>query len=188
MPDPHVCKRCAESGLTCCSLEPGEEESCFPLSAVEKDKILECQGGGKGAFAQEENSQIFVDNMKKLFPKEKKLIDTLFPEKKFHLRLATGPDGRCKLLGKDGCVLPGEARPYYCCLFPFWVLGRRVSIFTSGRCLAQKEAKTLKALLASLGATEAGVFDLHARLRLAWGLPPKEGTSLVKHAFRRKAG
>jgi len=187
MPDPDVCRRCAESGPTCCCLDPGEEESCFPLSAVEKDKILECRRG-QGAFAQEANSQVFLDNMKKLFPKEKKLIDALFPERKFHLRLATGPDGRCKLLGREGCVLPGAARPYYCRLFPFWVLGRRISIFTSSRCLAQREAKALKGLLASLETTEAGVSDLHAKLRLAWGLPPGEGSSLVKHAFRRKTG
>ena len=155
------------------------------MSVVEQDKILECQGG-RGAFAREPNSRVFVDSMKKLFPWEKRLIETMFPETKFHLRLATGPDGRCKLLGRDGCVLPVEARPYFCRLFPFWVLGRRINIFTSGRCLAQREAKTLKSLLVAFGTTEAGVFDLHARLRMAWGFPPREEAPLFKHAFRRK--
>ena len=103
--DPHVCKRCTDRGPTCCRLEPGEEKVCFPVSEMERDRILE-SFPDKGAFVQEANNKPFVDNLKRLFPKEKKLFDELFPEVKFHLRLATRPDGTCVFLGPEGCVLP----------------------------------------------------------------------------------
>ena len=69
MADPHVCARCAASGPTCCTLTPGQEEFCFPLSEIERHRILEA-GAGKGFFAQEANTSAFLDNLRKLFPGE----------------------------------------------------------------------------------------------------------------------
>ncbi len=185
--DPGICARCAANGPTCCQLEPGHERFCFPVSAVERDKILDCAEGMRGAFAQESNAKAFVDNMLSLFPDEAEAVHRLFPSTKFHLRLATDEQGRCTLLGPEGCVLPREARPYYCRLFPLWVVGRRINLFTAGRCLAQRQGTGLTGLLARLGTTEAKVRELHGRLRLAWGLPPRQDMPPVETRPKKTA-
>ncbi len=182
--DPSVCQRCASRGHTCCRLAPGEEEVCFPLSEMERDRILD-QSHDKGAFVQEANSAPFRDNLFRLFPRERELLEQLFPENKTHLRLATRPDGACVFVGPQGCSLPREARPYYCLLFPFWLLDDRMTTFTPDGCLAVAESRTLSQMLRLIGMTEAEVRLLHGRLRLAWGLPPKEGLPLLTQSFRR---
>jgi Fe-S-cluster containining protein len=182
--DPHVCVRCTERGPTCCRLEPGEEKVCFPISEMERDRILEV-ADDKGAFVQEPNNEPFLDNVKRLFPKEKDLADQLFPRHKFHLRLATRADGSCVFLGSRGCTLPREVRPHYCLIFPFWIMGGRLTIFTPPNCLAVEECRDVVGMLQTLEMTEAEVRLLHGRLRLAWGLPPREGMPLLEQAFSR---
>ena len=182
--DPHVCARCALTNPTCCRLDPGSEEYCFPVSEMEWERILE-YAGEQGSFVQEPNSKPFVTNMKRLFPGEHKLVEQLFPLVKFHLRLATDKDGTCTFLRDGGCALPREARPYYCRLFPFWIYGERLTIFTPPHCLAVKEAKQLTGLMRTMDQTEASLRTLHGRLRLAWGLPPKEGMELLEQSFVR---
>jgi len=182
--DPTVCARCAERWPTCCRLDPGVEEMCFPLSEMEWERILE-QMGEQGSFAQEPNSLPFVENLKRLFPGEKERIDALFPPYATHLRLATRPDGSCVFLGRQGCVLRQEARPYYCRLFPLWVHGSRLTMFEPARCLAVREGRTLRGVLEALGLTDKEARALFGRLRLAWGLPPHEGLPLLQQAFGR---
>ncbi len=183
--DPHVCKRCTDRGPTCCRLQPGEEEVCFPLSEMERDRILEF-AKDKGAFVQQPNTRPFVENIKRLFPGDKELIEQLFPEHHFHLRLATRQDGSCVFLGPEGCTLPREARPHYCLVFPFWITGgSRMTVFTPPGCLAVEESGTVLKLLEHMGMTEAEVRHLHGRIRLAWGLPPKEGMPVLPQAFTR---
>ena len=128
--DPFVCKRCAGLGPTCCQLTPGAEEACFLLSNPEKDRIREA-APQLGAFAVAPNSSAFLDNIIRLFPTEKELVQEIFPERKEHFRLATDREGRCKLLGPEGCLLPVESRPYYCRIFPFWVHGGRLTVLPS---------------------------------------------------------
>jgi Fe-S-cluster containining protein len=183
--DPAICARCAEKGPTCCRLEPGQEEFCFPLSAIERDRILDCSQNWKGAFAQEPNSREFVDNLRSLFPADRRAIREIFPLTKYHIRLATRNDGSCRLLGKSGCMLPVEARPYYCRLFPLWVVNERITIFDYNRCEARNETDDATEMLRLLGMTRARVFELHGRLRLAWGLPPREGMPHVESAKRK---
>ena len=182
--DPGVCTRCAEQGRTCCNLTPGQEELCFPLSKVEWDRILEVVGE-QGAFVQSPNAASFRANMRRLFPREEAFIDRLFPNHGVHLRLATRPDGSCALLGPEGCTLPREARPYYCRVFPFWVVGEKLTMFTPDYCLAIQERPRIGQLLAGLELTEKSVFEMHGRLRLAWGLPPKPGQKVVETVFTR---
>lgn len=172
-PDPHVCRRCTDRGPTCCRLLPGEEKVCFPLSESERDQILRVTGDA-GAFASECNSEPFVDNVKRLFPVEKELADSLFPRDKTHLRLGTRADGSCVFLGDAGCVLPREARPYYCLVFPFWVTKGRLTLFTPPNCLAVEECRSLREMLRIFGMSEDEVRELYGKLRAAWGLPVPE--------------
>lgn len=185
MTDPHVCARCAETGPTCCALTPGQEEFCFPLSEIERHRILET-GADKGFFSQEPNTSAFVDNLRKLFPGEEARLAGLFPEKGSHQRLATDAAGRCKLLGPQGCILLREARPYYCRLFPLWVTGGGIQVFGAGRCLARQESAGQARLLRLLHASPAELRHLSGRLRLAWGLAPEEGGAQFKETLNRK--
>lgn len=186
MADPHVCARCARKGPTCCQLEPGNEEFCFPLSEMERDRILQHLAGDEGAFAQQANTKGFVENLYKLFPGEREAVDRLFPRTKFHIRLAVDQEGRCRLLGSQGCRLPREIRPYYCRLFPFWFAGG-LSVFTSSRCLVQREARTPRRMLALIGETEKRLKELYGRLRLAWGLAPRRGMAASDRCHRKSS-
>ncbi|MBU1229227.1 MAG: zinc/iron-chelating domain-containing protein [Proteobacteria bacterium] len=167
--DADACRRCAETSGTCCSLSPGQEEFCFPLSARERAD-MESAGAEALMFFAQENTAAFVDNICRLFPGEDARVRALFPAGGGHDRLALSPSGQCLLLGPEGCRLPREARPYYCRLFPFWVRAGRQMYFEFKDCLALRESRGGAGLLKRLGMTETGVFDLYQRLREAWGL------------------
>ena len=178
--DPHICARCAEQGPTCCRLDPGQEEMCFPLSEMERDRILQELAGDAGAFARQANTEGFVANMHSLFSGEQQAVDELFPANGFHLRLATDETGSCRLLGPQGCTLSREVRPYYCRLYPFWFKTGGMYIFTSSRCLAQHEAGTKRKLISLFGMSDKQLKELYGRLRLAWGMPPRRGLAGIR--------
>ncbi|MBG3876918.1 hypothetical protein FVW20_07800 [Desulfovibrio oxamicus] len=172
-PDPSACARCAAQGATCCSTTPGEEEFCFPLSRSEWERIVEwCDH--VGGFATERNTRPFVDGMKRLFPGEEAAVEALFPLHGEHLRLAVDRRGDCAFLGAEGCRLPREVRPWYCRLFPLWMRGERITLFTPDHCVAVREGRTLTSVLAAVHLTEKDVRLLFGRLRLAWGLAPQD--------------
>lgn len=180
--NPDVCRRCSQQGPTCCRIAPGQEEFCFPLSQVEKERIQE-HVPYTGGFVLSPNSHAFIDNMCRLFPGEEELIRALYPQGKEHFRLAVDSMGACRFLGPLGCEIPQEARPYYCRLFPFWVVGTDAIFFDSFICLARREGGTLTRILDILDTGRASVKDLYGRLRLVWGLPPRKGACRVRKSF-----
>lgn len=166
-----VCARCANTSGTCCTLTPGQEEYCFPLSAGERAG-MESAGAQAAHFFLQPNTEAFVGNLCRLFPGESGAIRMLFPAGGAHDRLAISPQGACLLLGQRGCLLPREARPLYCRLFPFWIRTGRELYFEMDRCQAQKEAGGGGAgLLLRLRMTSANVRTMYHELRKAWGLP-----------------
>lgn len=177
--NPDICGRCAAVGSTCCVLTPGQEETCFPVSEIERQRIVDHLGPSRGAFVVEANSGAFLANLYHLFPRERQRLAALFPETGRHLRLAVTPAGRCVFLRASGCCLPRQVRPYYCRLFPFWVSGGRLTAFAAAGCLVHSQGRNMAAMLALVGTSEARARELHGRLRLAWGLPPKEGMPFV---------
>ncbi len=180
-----VCVRCAALGPTCCEISPGQEECCFPVSELERQRISDHVALSRGGFVEEKNSRAFVANLQRLFPRERRVLDALFPAGGTHLRLSTDSRGRCQFLSAAGCVLPNEVRPYYCRIFPFWVVAGRLTVFTSGACLAHREGRTISGMLTSLETRAAVLLDLHRRLRLAWGFPPEEGMAFVTPSLAR---
>lgn len=168
-----VCARCATRSGTCCTLEPGNEEFCFPLSRSERAS-MESAGATAGHFFRQANTQPFMDNLGRLFPGEANVLRSLFPEDGAHDRLAINSAGACLLLGSAGCLLPREARPLYCRLFPFWISQGRQLYFSLDSCQAQIEAGGGGAgLLRRLRMTSAGVTHTYLELRRAWGLPER---------------
>lgn len=166
-----VCARCAACGPTCCRLTPGQEDLCFPVSEIERQRIVEF-GPKKSGLTGAPNSKSFLDNLMRLFPRDRAHLDRLFPPHGEHLRLATRPDGSCSFLGSAGCALPREARPYYCRLFPFWVSAGAVTAFEAKGCLAFAEGRTVNGMLSSLSMSRVMVLELHGRMRMAWGMAP----------------
>ncbi|XPV77438.1 MAG: zinc/iron-chelating domain-containing protein [Desulfovibrio sp.] len=144
--DPFVCSRCADTYSTCCRLTPGDEVYCFPVSPEEaarieeetKELVSRKELHIEITLVEENNSPEFKENLYRLLPQSKDEIDTKFPEGATHLRLAvTG--GKCPLLGDNGCLLTRESRPYYCRLFPFWIMGGELTYFDARQCLACEE-------------------------------------------------
>ena len=75
------------------------------------------------------------------------------------------------MLGAQGCVLQGRARPYFCRLYPFWVVPPdHLQVFSYNHCLAQKEHRTLHDLCRALGTDPDHLQQLFERLCRAWGL------------------
>ena len=169
--DAVVCARCAAVGPTCCRLTPGQEDLCFPVSEIERQRMVEF-GPKQGGLTGAPNSKSFLDNLMRLFPRDRAHLDRLFPAHGEHLRLATHPDGRCTFLGPAGCVLAREARPYYCRLFPFWVSAGAVTAFEARECLACAEGRTVQVMLPLLVMSSAVILELHGRMRMAWGMAP----------------
>ncbi|WP_243546912.1 YkgJ family cysteine cluster protein [Pseudodesulfovibrio tunisiensis] len=180
--DPDVCARCAGQGPTCCRISPGNEEHCFPISPREKERIREAVPF-TGGFVPEPNSAAFRNNLCNLFPGEGRVLAELFPDDDEHYRLALDSTGACRFLGPAGCEIPVEVRPYFCRIFPFWVVGDTVTFFDSPFCLARREGRNLGPMLDLFGLTRARVRDLYGRLRLVWGLPPAKGMRKVTKTF-----
>ncbi|NDV19307.1 zinc/iron-chelating domain-containing protein [Pseudodesulfovibrio sp. JC047] len=180
--DADVCRRCSLQGATCCQITAGQEEFCFPLSPVEKERIQE-HVPWTGGFALSTNSTAFIEFACRLFPGEEDAVRVVFPHGKEHVRLAVDASGVCRFLGPKGCTIPREARPYYCRLFPIWMVGRDVIFFDSPTCLARQEGRTLVRMLDRLEMSRASVKDLYGRLRLVWGLPPQKGACRVTQKF-----
>ena len=177
--------RCARLGPTCCVVPPGNEEQWFPVSAMERHRIEETLGLDRGAFTLSANSGAFRARLYGLFPRERRHVDVLFPDGQAHARLSCDPLGRCVFLRNSGCLLPRQVRPYYCRLFPFWVVETRVTAPAFAGCLAQREGEDLADLLTLLDCTATTALDLHGRLRLAWGFPPKDGMPCVTSSRAR---
>lgn len=171
--DQYVCARCAQISHTCCHVDPGDEEFCFPLSRSEWERIVAHCHDADG-FADERNTKPFLDTMCRLFPKHDTLILSLFPLDGTHMRLASDAEGQCVFLTDTGCRLPRDVRPWFCLLFPFWVRGRLLTMFTASDCLVCRETKTIEQSLELLGITEKDVRYVFGRLRVAWGLEPTD--------------
>lgn len=173
-----ICARCARVGRCCCILTDDAQELCFPISELERQRIVEHGPKDRGGLCGQPNSAAFLDRLGRLFPKDRAALAKLFPPHGEHLRLATEPDGQCTFLTSAGCSLPREVRPYYCRLFPFWVSAGAVAAFMAKGCLAGGEGRTAEGTLSVMGVSRQTVRNLHGRLRMAWGLPPTDDGDL----------
>ena len=114
------------------------------------------------------NSTRFISRLKRLFLNDLDRIQALYPEHGCYEHLLTDGRGRCVYLGPVGCFLPGNARPPYCRLFPFWVVGGRVGYFAFELCQAQKGARSVNKVMKCLNMNTSQIFFLYNELRNAW--------------------
>ncbi len=154
--------------------EPGQNSADGRKSAnadpSSNPSFLTPPAGGDAVCVEEDNSPGFTAAMRRLFPGGGKRVGELFPEGGRHLRLRTRADGSCVFWGSEGCRLPRRARPWYCLLFPGWVQGTSVTLFTSEGCLISGRAAGPAHGLALMNVGAEDIRALHARLCRDWGL------------------
>ena len=164
-----ICAVCAQNGPTCCQLRQEYADLSFPLSRVEKETIAAYERWKGVCFTvQAANSVQLISRLEFLFPDDLDIIKTLFPENGRHERLLTNKLGHCVFLGPMGCLLPEKARPLYCRLFPFWVIGGRVAFFPFNLCQAQKGSRSVKKVMMRLQVDTSQILPLYNALRGAW--------------------
>jgi len=164
-----VCAICAQNGPTCCQLGQRQADSSFPLSDVETEIISACDRWPDTCFTvRVPNSTRFLSRLKNLFPDDLARIPALYPEHGRHEHLSTDERGRCVFLGPKGCLLPDKARPLYCSLFPFWVVGGRAAFFPFALCQAQKGTGSVSKVMRRLKMNSTRILSLYQQLRCAW--------------------
>lgn len=158
--DPHLCALCHAAGTGCCVLSRGAERM-FGLTEAEVARMTAASGCPVEAFTvRDQASPEFRRFLERLSP----VFGQTMPAGR-RVRLAVDAAGRCVFLGPDGCVLPGEARPFYCRLYPFWFTpDGRLMVLGNSDCRAQAGARHWRAVLEALGADEAGLRALFRRL------------------------
>ena len=164
-----VCALCAEESLTCCQLNPGQEEFCFPLSGLEVALLEKHFAKTDGCFVSMDNSHCLHPGPYAAIPLQRKeILQQRFPLGSSHLRLATDAEGKCVFLGGMGCCLSGDHRPLICRLFPFWIVGDQFYIFEYENCLQFRRAQSFPEILAAFGTTAEALENIYDQLCLAW--------------------
>ena len=171
MADDLICARCAAVYPTCCRMDPGQTELCFPLSEPERLRLLPyAKQAGKADHALAETIPAFLKAMKTLFPGKRERLETLFPIPGKHSILPILSDGSCVFLGPHGCDLPRAARPWYCKLFPLWVQKGKLDKFLPRDCLFTRESMRVGDILAAMDLDRSGALELYECLCRDWGL------------------
>lgn len=164
-----ICAGCAQNEPTCCQLTQGDGSLSFPLSRMEKVTIAAYdRWEGVRFTVQTANSDQFICRLEFLFPDDLDRIQALFPEHSHHERLLTNSLGHCVFLDPMGCILPVKARPFYCRIFPFWVIRDKVVFFSFDLCQAQKDAETVNKVITRLETNPSRILILYNVLRRAW--------------------
>ncbi|MFP4084129.1 MAG: YkgJ family cysteine cluster protein [Desulfonatronovibrio sp.] len=148
--DDYICLKCSRVNPTCCVLAPGQEKSFFPLSNPEI-KVISAYLETDDFFVRQINDPDFIARLFRIIPRPRKLIRRGFPLGNFHSRLKTDNNGRCVLLTRQGCVLPGAIRPVYCRLYPFWFKNNKLAWLNDPLCLAQDKTDNIRGLLRLFG-------------------------------------
>ena len=169
--DPGICAACAKAGSTCCYIAPDGSELCFPLSRPEAARLRR-QVGSALRLGEAPNSREFLETMYNLFPGESEVVNKIFPAGKKHLTLAVDERGFCVHLGKNGCALPRNVRPWFCRIFPFWIERGNLTGFAAPYCLASRQILTVQGLLRKMGQSESDVLEIYNCLRRDWGFVP----------------
>lgn len=135
----------------------------FPLTHSEVEVIAAATGLKPVDFVVADRpAAAFLDFARRLHP----LFERCMPGGvRLRLRIT---EGRCSLLGPEGCRLEAAARPMYCRLYPFFFTpDNRLMVLMSQRCLAQEGAKHWREVLARMHETEDNlrrIFELYQSL------------------------
>ncbi len=173
----YICEKCAKKNKTCCSVEHGKDVSYFPLSEEEIERLETVAGPREKYITKKKNTAAFLLQMNRLFPKNAKDINTLFPVDGEHNHLLVDDSGSCLFLTDKGCSLERENRPYYCNLYPLWLVFGELCSFSNPNCLAiaqsEKNDDDVEKLLEVFHKDIAQVEEEFDKILLAWDIEKK---------------
>ena len=157
---------------SCCTLRAENNEGLpAPVSEPEIERILRVLKNKKReAFLDHKNnSPQFITQMSILFPDMADSVHDFFPVNKKHFDLKTQGDD-CVFKEINGCLLPDEARPHFCRIYPFWFFNDEPQIFQDSNCLALENCQTIPEVILSLGTSPEKLKQIHARICEDWRL------------------
>lgn len=142
-----VCSRCSRIYGSCCVTPPGCTPHPTLVSDYEAAAITGFLQNDNEIFSKEPNAEPFIKMVGSLFPDYLADVVKCYNLAGSHRTLKIDCFGRCSLLGKDGCILPHDVRPFFCRIYPFWFIGNELKTFVNDRCLALNEADETGVLL-----------------------------------------
>ena len=169
----NVCVRCSiKNDSLCCSCQPGMEELMLPFSEIEKERILKEGSWTEKNISSSPNTPLFIEQIKKLFSHATDKVDEVFPKNGYHYRFKLNDKKKCFFLGKSGCTLKRENRPWMCKLYPFWFADSQIHFIGDEKCLALIETKTYTQLIKVMETDINLLQEIYNNLCRDWGLPP----------------
>ncbi len=172
MTNPNICGQCDSMNRSCCTLRAENNEGLpAPVSEPEIKRILIFLKDKKRELLLDSrnNSPQFIRQMSILFPDMADSVHKIFPVNKTHFDLKT-QENTCIFKERNGCLLPNEARPHFCRIYPFWFFDDELQIFEDPNCLALGNCRTIPEVLLSLGTNTEKLKQIHARIYEDWGL------------------
>ena len=172
MTNPNICGQCDSMNRSCCTLRAENNEGLpAPVSEPEIGRILNFfkNKNRETLLDKRRNSLQFISQMSMLFPNMADAVHTIFPVNAIHFDLKTRGDA-CIFKATSGCLLPDEARPHFCRIYPFWFFDDEPQIFEDSNCLALANCHTISEVLLSLGTNSEKLKQIHARIYEDWGL------------------
>ncbi|MCP4673736.1 MAG: hypothetical protein GY857_20810 [Desulfobacula sp.] len=185
MINPDICGQCDKMNRSCCTLKAENNEGLpAPLSKPEIERILSVYKNRKQEDIVDSrvNSIQFINQMSMLFPDRVDLIHKVFPLNKKHFELKTMGDA-CIFKDIDGCLLPNQARPYFCRIYPFWFFEDQLHIFQDSNCLVLENCQTIPEVLLSLGTRPEKLKQIHAQVCEEWELYLSMSQAKVKFSL-----
>ena len=172
MTNPDICGQCDSMNRSCCTLRAENNEGLpAPVSEPEIKRILSIlkDKNREDLLDSRTNSPQFINQMSFLFPDMADSVHKLFPANENHFELKTVGDA-CTFKDIDGCLLPDEARPLFCRIYPFWFFDDEPHIFQDSNCIALENSQTIPEVLLSLGTKPEKLKQIHAQICEDWGL------------------
>ena len=157
---------------SCCTLRAENNEGLpAPVSEPEIERILSFFKDKKreDLLDRRINSPQFINQMSILFPDLADSVHKIFLVNGNHFDLKTVND-ECIFKEVNGCVLPDEARPLFCRIYPFWFFDDEPHVFQDSNCLALENCQTIPEVFLSLGTKPDKLKQIHARICEDWGL------------------
>ncbi len=155
---------------SCCTLRAENNDGLpAPVSEYEIESILNTLKSKKreDLLEKKTNSRQFINQMSMLFPDLSDSIPIVFPINKIHFELKTVGDN-CTFKDTDGCVLPVNARPLFCQIYPFWFFDGEPHIFRDSNCLALENSRTIPEVFLSLGTNTEKLKQIYDEICMDW--------------------
>jgi Fe-S-cluster containining protein len=166
----YICIECSRVFPTCCVAPNNRKEEMTVLSADEVTMMLSVTGEkNRGQYiAKVPNSIDFFKKLAALFPCNTEEIIAKNKPGAWHYRIGIKNDNRCPFLTETGCLLPCNSRPWFCRIYPFWVMNGKVELFTNNQCLALLRSSAISQVYGLFHTNEQEVLELYSRLKDTW--------------------